>query len=343
MNPASGRSSARGFSVTELLVAIAIIAVLIALLAVAVERAMRGGQRAQTEFLMGSIEQAFASFKTDHGYLPPVLGRSATAGSQAAGQIGFGRDLLLPPPSLAAFQQWASVTSIPEYLLGYGDRSADGYGGIGISFPDPNAPGAKELPTLGIRSPGRDGAWNSLLNPRTTQGLSPGVYAARNPGNAGAAPNASGNAVVIAGRVFGPYLDLKDARVLGAVTGVDAAGNPVVRLPGEIENFENYPKAILDYWGSPIRYYRRPYLGTDPAAPNAAVTLGDLFVLRPWEVKPGFEADGAPDGNGDTTTSRELVGAEFALLSAGPDRAIDASRRRDANGRNEDNIVRVGR
>ena len=333
----------RAFTVTELLVAIAIIAILIALLAVAVERAMRSGQRTQTEFLMGSIEQALTAFKTDHGYLPPVLGRSGTAGSQTAGQLGFGRDLLRSPASLAELQQWVSITTVPEYLLGYGDRTADGYGGIGTNFPDPNAPGAKEIPTLGIRSPGRDGGWNSLLNPRATQGLSPGVYAARNPGNASVLPNAAGNAVVIAGRVFGPYLDLKDTRVLGAVTGVDAAGTPIVALPGEIEDFEDYPKAILDYWGSPIRYYRRPYLGTDPSQTNTAVSLGDVFVLRPWEVTPGFESDGAADANGDTTTSRDLVGAEFALLSPGPDRTIDTARRVDRNGRNEDNIVRVGR
>ena len=52
-----GTNRRRGFSVVELLVAMAIVVTLIALLVVAVERAMRSGQQAQSEFLMGSIEQ----------------------------------------------------------------------------------------------------------------------------------------------------------------------------------------------------------------------------------------------------------------------------------------------
>ena len=358
MNLGPGEPRRRGFSVVELLVAIAIIVVLIALLTVAVERAMRGGQQAQTEFLMGSIEQGLATFQNDHGYLPPVLGRSGLAGSQPAGQVGFGRDLLPPPSDVAGQQQWGSVTTLAEYLLGYGDRSADGYGAVGEPpYPNPNAPGASEIPRLGFRSPGRDGVWNATLNPRSTQGLAPGVYLARNPDDAfsGVGQGSASNAPRVAGRVFGPYIELKDTRVLGAVVGVDAQGTPIIALPGEVENFDSLPKAILDYWGSPIRYYRRPYIGTDPRSPPptapgtaVALNLGDVFVLRPWEVAVGRDVDGASDFNptipgGDRTTTRELVGANFALMSAGPDRSIDTRYRRDPEGRNEDNLTRVGR
>lgn len=338
----------RGFSVVELLVAMAIIVTLIALLVVAVERAMRGGQEAQTQFLMGSIEQGLVQFRSDHGYLPPVLGRGGT-GSAAGGTIGFARDVLAPPANAAGQQGWSSLTTIADYLLGYGDRSADGYGVIGSPpYANPNAVGVEEFPLLGLRSPGPDGGWGSVLNPRTTQGVSAGVYAARNPGDAKVFPTVAGNAITIPGRVYGPYLEIKDTRALGALVGSDANGNPTIAFAGEIDNFDAYPKVVCDYWGAPILYYRRPYLGSDPAKQNLNLNLGDVVALRPWEVPPGQDVDGLADASldisgGDRTTTRELIAAEFALLSSGPDRAVNLGVRRDRDGINEDNIVKVGR
>ncbi|MFZ9692200.1 MAG: type II secretion system protein [Phycisphaerales bacterium] len=338
----------RGFSIVELLVAMAIVVTLIALLVVAVERAMRSGQQAQTEFLMGSIEQGLTQFRADHGYLPPVLGRSGTAGSQNPGTIGYLRDVIAPPQNAGQQQGWLSITTLAEYLLGYGDRSCDGYGAIGNPpYSNPNAQGVAEIPTLGLRGPGRDGAWGSIVNPRDTQGLSRGVFLARNPGDSGVFPNAGGNAVQIEGRVYGPYLELQDERLLGAVTGV-VNGNPVIAFPGEIDNFDDYPKVLCDYWGSPIHYFRRPYLGSDPGKQNLNLNLGDVAAIRPWEVPPGQDIDGYADAStdipgGDSTTTRDLLAAEFALLSPGPDRAVNLAVRRDQAGANEDNLVKVAR
>ncbi len=339
----------RAFTVIELLVTIAIIVTLIALLVVAVDRAMRSGQEAQTQFLMGSIEQGLAQFRGDHGYLPPVLGRSGTSGSQSPGNAGYCRDVLAPPVNAAQQQSWLSITSLADYLLGYGPRSADGYGAIGDPpYSNPNAPGATEIPTLGLRTPGRDGAWGSIVNPRSTQGLSRGVFLARNPGDAGIFPNAAGNAVQLEGRVYGPYLELQDNRLLAALTGIDSNGNPIVAFPGEIPDFDLYPKVICDYWGLPIWYTRRPYIGTDPSTPNPGLNLGDVIALRPWSFEEGQAIDGFADASttvagGDRSTGRDLVAAEYALFSAGPDKSLNAAVRTDPEGYNEDNLVRVGK
>ena len=48
------------------------------------------------------------------------------------------------------------------------------------------------------------------------------------------------------------------------------------------------------------------------------------------------------DGSGDTSTSRSLQSAEFALLSYGPDKSWDPNVRVDAQGYNKDNIVEAG-
>ncbi len=342
-------SSARGFTVVELLVVMAIIVVLIALLVVAVERAMRSGQEAQSQVLMGSIEQGLTQFRTDHGYLPPVLGRSGTSGSQSPGNLGFARDVLAPPVNALQQQTWNSITTLAEYLLAYGNRSADGYGAIGDPpYSNPDAPGATEIPTLGLRDPGRDGAWGAIVNPRQTQGLSRGVFLARNPGDAGVFPNSAGNSVQLEGRVFGPYLELQDGRLLGALTGIDGNGNPIVAFPGEIPDFDLYPKVICDYWGNPIKYTRRPYFGSDPAKLNPGLDLGDVVALRPWSIPSGQELDGFADASsivagGDRSTSRSLRSAEFALWTPGPDRAQNSAVRVDPDGFNEDNMVRAAR
>ena len=112
--------------------------------------------------------------------------------------------------------------------------------------------------------------------------------------------------------------------------------------------FEDYPKVLCDYWGNPIQYFRRPYFGSDPAQQNLQLNLGDVVALRPWEIAPGRETDGYADASsivsgGDTTTTRDLVAAEFALLSPGADRSSNFAIRRDPDEFNQDNIVKVGR
>ena len=170
---------------------VAIIIVLLSILIVAVNAAARTAQRGHTRFLMNSIRQALIRFKDDVGYYPPVLDDD--------------RGLFSPPdPRDAGYpddvQSWFSRTSLAEYLLGYGEGAEDGYG-----YADAPTP---ETPPLGIRHPSRDGVWGA-----TTYGGADGTLGARSP--------------PLEGQVFGPYLQLKDERLLAAIALGIIVGLPV--------------------------------------------------------------------------------------------------------------------
>jgi len=349
-NRQNASSLRQGFTLTELLTVVAIIVLLIGTITVAISAATRRAQKAKTLFLMNTISGGLAQFQTDFGYLPPVMmnrgpstpgsrgyGRSVTTVGQVAGAAGIGQQ-----------QNWFSYTTIPEYLIGYGNRAEDGYG---VFAGGVNGQGSKENPPFGIRAPGSDGAWGSVDAPQNAYAAFPGIYEARNP-NRDASPlamnNANWNAVGMEGRVYGPYLELSDEKLLGGLTGIDAQGNPqVVTADRGVPNFDSLPKVILDYWGTPISYYRAPYSGADlrselPVSGGFA-NLADVFALRPWDVATGEVAKGALDANDDDTSSAALKGATFALFSRGPDLGFDRTVRRDLAELNKDNLSETGR
>ena len=124
-------------------------------------------------------------------------------------------------------------------------------------------------------------------------------------------------------------------------------------------------RGIVDYWGKPIRYYRKLYAPGDLRTPYRRInrtvqprlpepTLADVFLLRPYEVAPGGAIDSIwvddADNGGDTTITATLKSAEFALFSSGADRAFDPTVRYDARDynddgvdySNQDNIVELG-
>ncbi|MCP4834991.1 MAG: hypothetical protein GY895_09540 [Phycisphaera sp.] len=318
---------------------LAMIIVLVGILVVALSQASGTAQKAQTSFLMNSMSAGLAQFKGDHGYFPPVLGAGVTQDQYP----GWSRDVIRPQ-TVSDPQNWYSVTSAAEYLLGYGNRSADGYGIVtndANPFPD-IAPGNLESPTLGFRSPGIDGAWGAVLNPRPSFDGFPGAFVARNPGgfNAGGTswpPNPNDdNELRIKGRIFGPYLEIKDANSLGGLRPDGSIARP------EDPDYVNRPKVILDYWGTPIRYYRRPYLGDDPSVFDGSFDLGDVFALRPWQIDKGLESNGIADAEGDRSTTPQLKAADFVLLSEGPNRSVDETARFDINEFNRDNLQELG-
>ena len=364
----------RAFTIIELLVVVGIIVLLVGILIVGLSGAARTAQGAQTRALMSTIANALVRFKADVGYLPPVLGRGATPDTDP----GFAQDLLQSPqftlnqngtPAASASQingmrEWYSATSLATYLIGAGNRNADGFGCVG----DPAftggspPPGARERPTLGIKHPGRDGVWGALTSPTGGTGVLPGSMRARS------TSQLSANQGYLKGRVYGPYIDLKDAASLGAVVeyrelapgearvpvavGPADANYPASR-PGASDALrQNFGMCILDYWGSPIIYYRKGYVNGDPryvatrevraGAPSCGFDLSDMPALRPQRFDPGTQVEGLADLAGDPITSRELYGAEFALLSPGPDRRWDPRRRVGANQENVDNIVVTG-
>lgn len=418
------RTERRGaFTLVELLVTIGIILVILGTVMAALSFANRRAQRANSEFLMNSIRSGLERFKADHGYYPPSLGAPSQLTSNGVGavlgwpavpvttnlaNIGAARDLLVPPlntglpaatvgktawwntvPKRVGLQRWQSSTTLPEYLLGYGDRSADGHGSVADT--STTIPGSRERPRFGIRAPGRDGVWGAALSPTsapevTAAGLggaysgttingsasiAAGLFGQRNLAvpprvlQSAAIANDLGNndAACIArnrlnleGRVFGPYIDVKDETILGGITGWDLVNDPqgagswweprIVRA-NQVTNFDALPKCFIDYWGRPIRYYRRGYTQLDPSIDDVArngsqFDLGDFFALRPATMPGNAASDGVADFNGDTSTTRALQGADFALMSVGPDRRWNPLYRNDADGFNADNIVETG-
>ncbi len=444
------------FTLIELLVVIGIIALLVGLIIVGIGAAQRRAQQVNTKFLMSSISQALARFKSDHGYYPPVLGDPSqiltypstppvtlTKGilgwtvttSTPSTNVGYMRDLLLPPYNKSAgatattkvsqwtsdegkaLQNWNSVTTLAEYLVGAGDRSADGYGICGElpdTLPKDLTAGQRELPRAGIRSPGLDGVWGAAIAPimntdmnatsptptaaASYAGLtlgSPtlkGLFYTRNlalPSQilvdsttpASGLGNDNSKCILrcrpnLEGKIFGPYLEMKDPSILGGVKGIIDTGArkgelDIVRASDNDANFDRYPKVILDYWGQPIRYYRRGYVNLTPSTPDQATDgtnfdLGDFFALRPTKGDQGefipdaqAKTDVLDDENADLPTSTTMNGkdrsstprlrsAEFALLSSGPDKKMDRTRRIALSGPNKDvdinadNIVETG-
>ncbi|MEE2972168.1 MAG: hypothetical protein VX672_03500 [Planctomycetota bacterium] len=364
MERSRGFARRPAFTVVELLVVMAIIILLIGILLVGLSQAAGTAQKAQTRFLMNSMAAALAQFKGDHGYLPPVLADGSLFGGQGTPDNlpGWSRDVVLPPPSgpdpdndqVRGRQNWFSVTSPSEYLLGYGDRTADGYGLVGgFADAEEGQPGFVESPAVGFRSPGGDGAWGAIFNPRTGYESFPGTFIARNPVNAGlpyVPPSAAGfqaNDIKVRGRIYGPYLELKDENLLGGLRPDGTVARP------EDPDYATRPKVILDYWGTPIRYYRNPYVGGDPRADvGGGLGISDVFALRPWTLEEGVFVDGIGDdmsgdgnyngGGDDSATTPQLKAGEFALLSAGPDRRISRDARVDVDEFNRDNIVEIG-
>ena len=336
-------SHRQGFTLTELLTVVAIIVLLIGTVTVAVGAATRKAQRTKTQFLLGSIASGLGQFQTDFGYLPPVLMNRVGVG----GTRQFARDVttVSQVPSL---QQWFSYTTLADYLIGYGGRNEDGYGvvtgptaGTGL--------GQRENPPFGIRAPGTDGAWGSIDTPLFSQPQMSGAFASRNPMRDPVTGQPPWNARQMTGRVYGPYLELTDEKLLGGLKGFDAQGNPIIVTNDQLDpDFDKYPKVLLDYWGTPISYYRAPYAGSDLRSElsngsDGFVNLSDVFALRPWEFATGQELRGVADANGDEFTAASLKGAAFALFSRGPDRLFDRNARRDAQEFNKDNIVETGR
>lgn len=370
----------RGFSVVELLVTLAVALMLLSLLLVGLGAAVRNARIASTAYLMDSLAQGLARFRADVGYLPPVLADPGLMpdGSPGAlpGTLGWSRDGVAPPalppaddPYAAprrgdwgpndrlAVQAWCSTTSLAEYLIGPGDRSQDGFGVItaadGALPASIDAPGCREQPTLGIRDPGPDGLWGAATDPR--DGFPPdGRFRSRGlaavtPAGAGDPVEGNGNVrsprqdpARLTGPRLGPYVDASSRLELGGLVAVGAGGMPVVARLGEAGYSDTLSKVLLDPFGMPIVYYRRPYLGSDLRSIDRRYSLADVIPLRPAVFGPGEAIDAAPDAAGDGSASRAAAAAEFALFSFGPDRSWHALIRADPDGRNQDNVVHWG-
>lgn len=317
----------RAFSLVELLITVGVVIVVASLVIYVSAAARRSAQEANTQALMNSMSQGLTQFKNDTGYYPPVLDNDRSLAS-AFPSSGF--DPFMNPSADAEDyaedrQQWYSETTLADYMLGYGGYDQDGYG---------NRTG--ENPPLGIRHPGPDGVWGA--DRYGSGGLVDRSWS-------GSSSNNLFRQQELSGRVLGPYITLSDQRLVGMLT---PSGK--VLFPGDPGYNDTAPKAIADYWGNAIRYYRTPYPGNDPGAKlheasnaNFTPSLIDVVVLRPQTIAVGQVIDSqVSDADGDNKASRQMRSAGFALFSRGADQAMDEDHRVDEEEFNLDNLVEVG-
>ena len=369
----------RGFTVLELLVVIAIVAVIAGLLLASLRGATDRSRAVKTRSIMRAVSIGLDAFKSDHGYHPVVL-----AGNSSDRQGPAWRDVIPAPVPIVGnnpfplseyainMQRWYSITTIPEFLLGVGGREADGYGTTEI---DINSSG--ERPSLGIRSPGLDGAWGSTifgsgrfedraLALYEDPSANPSQMRLRNPG-----------------RVYGPYLglegDIRLGKVLPANTWpaapsseaqAEAIGQDPIRVIDENNQDWLNPDAklvLLDPFDRPIEYFCNPYAPGDPSSvdqrksagvngatppiPPMRPSLADIIRLRPSAFGSESEFDGnisadvfnshVRDLRGDFSASIAARTASYALFSSGADGAYNPWLR--AHPLNSDNIGEFGR
>ena len=349
-----------GFTLIELLITISIIILLVSVLTVALVSARTSAQVAETQSRLTALRSATVRFKEDIGYYPAVLDAQRS---------------LLPLPNVdiptdyrADAQEWYSITSPAEYLIGYEDRSYDGFGRL-PGAPS-NGPSFPEMPKLGIRHPGMDGVWRATHTFANQSDDGVAMVSDRNP--------------FTNGKVYGPYLEVENEQMFGRLAFEPGVSQPMVDpvtgktkifYPGDAGYDTNQPMVIVDSWGTPIRYYRTVYpLPFDLTKPHMSIaktyppsnsydrpTMSDYVVLRPFEFEEGKVIDGSladfRDGTsqstGDTSTTMELQTGQFAYFSAGPDEQSNEYIRADVLGldgnvdfptdeTNADNIIEVG-
>lgn len=220
LRPMTGRPRLRaGFSLIELLLVVAIVGLLVGLLIVALNKVRGSGEKTSTEQLMRAIDMGLAQFKSDHGFLPPLLDDTIAANGSAE----------LVPYRLADLRdiRYYSTLTLAPYLLGVGDLNGDG----DLDEYDDGVQGA------GFRDPGKDRSWGfQYVGPN---GRGRKQYWRDQ-------EKMIGNVRQIPGPTFGPYL---------AVTGDDRIVYGTNRAGAAFT--EDRPLFVItDYWGGAIRYYR---------------------------------------------------------------------------------------
>lgn len=288
---AQDRRRARAFTLMELLVAIVVIGVLIALLITGLNAAGKFARKAAAQQTISALQAATNQFKDQFRFLPPLVHDGADMGIAdpvARGafddtgpvyQDRYGRSLVnvyklgeqagrdflkgsTLPPNQPYQDARYSKFSLPFYLMGALDASVDGVDG------------------LGMVTPAADGSWVGV-----------------------------GDAMSTANKRFDPLMEggQRSARI--QPNYVDAA--EIAELNGSNPTDLTNRSALVDASGRAYRYYR--WLHEDTVQNTADLNI-PAILLDPITVK---DAQGNPtidvtDGNA------ELRSATWAIVGAGP-------------------------
>jgi type II secretory pathway pseudopilin PulG len=307
-----------------LLITISLIVILVSILTLALGAARTAAQVAETQSRLTALKQATVRFKSDVGYYPAVLDD----------QRNLAAFPIYPSPTSGSPQQmyryqvqeWNSITSPAEFLVGYGNQAHDGYGRLpGAGSGDASW---EEIPRFGIRHPNVDGVWRASEGGTALSdgsiGTGDGLLTERLP-----SPR---------GKLFGPYLEIENEQMYGRLVfetdGETPKTDPVtgqikVFYPGDPDYLIDNPMIIVDTWGTPIRYYRTLYPNPEPIfnqdlPPRSGIArvfppsnnynrplLSDFIALRPFKFDPNKVIDttlpdymgGFDDAVGDTSTT----------------------------------------
>jgi len=211
------------FSLLEIMIVVAIIAMLVALVTVVAGRLRGTAERTSTLNLMSAIESGLEQFKADIGYYPPLLTDDLTIPDFPTRRDNYDnrRDL----------RYYSTLTLVP-YLEGVGnlnrsegtleqeagDEEDDGYAGDGFLDPSP------------------DKSWGGALNAEERVDY----FVEKREKQGGK----------LKGRVYGPYIELGSKYDVSPA--VDRNGEPFNEGSDPIEGLYQFN----DWWEQPIRYYR---------------------------------------------------------------------------------------
>ncbi len=282
-----------GFTLVEVLVVISVIAVLISILGVAFSGALSSSRNVATQSLLRSVQIGIEQFKTDFGYLPPLVDGSKHTLDSIDDPMDKREELIN--------HRYQSIYSLTVYLLGVGELAP--YDASLGPNDDPDRHDGVQGP--GIRDPGPDRSW-------------------------GGARERDNHRPPRTGRTFGPYIDIGDGEgVLRRVTQADLNVPAGAMLPDFFADGDEDGSGadgvgdlfvITDRWNRPIRYYkdwptRQDNNGViEPSLDLIPIELRNVQSLRQHLATPRAGVIRA-----ETQLDQNLLRAPYALLSAGPD------------------------
>ena len=209
-----------GFTLIEMMVTIALIALLVSILVVTGSRVRRIADNKQTNQTLVSIKTGLEQFHDTFGYYPPLLDDRQSPITQFLSVVS-------DPNELKKNEvHYYSTLTLAPYLIGVGDINHDGN-------PNVNGQNADEfddgLAGEGFRDPGRDHAWGGALQSDNRKKYWQHYQDADPDGK-------------LRGRVTKRLVDLDDS----LKRAVDRTGNEI----------QFYLFQLNDVWERPIRYYR---------------------------------------------------------------------------------------
>lgn len=213
------RFGSRGFSMIELMVVIAVIAILVSLVVVGGSRIRAIADNKQAKQVLVSIKTGLEQFHETYGYYPPLLDDS---GQSTGGLLS----VIQKETDFRDVSFYSTLTLVP-YLIGVGDINLDGVPdltGIGDNNDDDGLSGE------GFRDPGRDHSWGGAIKAENRSKY----WKAYN--------NASSDGKTLTGKVTKRLVELDES----LKPAIDRQGLPIK---------DRYLFQLTDIWEVPIRYY----------------------------------------------------------------------------------------